>query len=110
MADTIRPPDDVYWYYRRLASQRQVGAECTSKEDGCRYRVREDRVICRVYADRMEETIDSIPLKLPAGAKVMTGAGWGFQMSISVYYQSVIGPSNTRAGKRKILESIEGKQ
>jgi len=39
------------------------------------------------------ETIDSLPLKLPAGARVMTGVGWGFHMPISTFYQQVIGRS-----------------
>jgi hypothetical protein len=96
MDDYIRPPDDVYWYFRRLPVQRQVGAERLSKGDGYLYRVRSDRLICRLVAGREMETIDSIPLKLPAAAKVMTGVGWGFHMPISVLYQQVIGPSGNQ--------------
>jgi len=70
---------------------KQVGAECTSKEDGCRYRVREDRVICRIEEGVEIGTIDSIPLKLPAGAHVLTGGGWGFKMPIGTFYQLIIG-------------------
>ena len=97
MKKYIRPPDDVYWRFRRLASFKQVGRECVSKEDGFLYRVRNDRVICRVVDGEEQETIDSIPLRLPAGAKVMTGVGWGFRMPISVLYQQVIGPSGVSA-------------
>lgn len=89
----IRPPDDVYWHFRRLASDKQVGAERISKEDGCRYRVREDRVICRIVKGVEEETIDSIPFKLPAGAQILTGVRWGFRMPIATFYQQVIAPS-----------------
>jgi hypothetical protein len=77
---------------------KQVGAECTSWEDGCTYRVRNDRVICRVVAGVEEETIDSIPLKLPAGARVMTGGGWGFHLPIATFYQQIIGRSGTETG------------
>lgn len=69
---------------------RQPGAECLSKEDGCLYRVRTDRVICRVTDGIEEQTIDSLPFKSPAGAKVLTGVGWGFHMHISTFYQQVI--------------------
>jgi hypothetical protein len=93
MHNPIRPPDDIYWHFRRLASFKQVGAECISHEDGYLYRVRDDRVICRMVDGEELETIDSIPLKLPAGAKVMTGVSWGFHLPISVFYQQVIGPS-----------------
>jgi hypothetical protein len=96
MADYIRPPDDVYWHFRRMPPGKQTGAEWDSKEDGCRYRVREDRVICRVVNGELQETIDSIPSRLPAAAKVMTGVGWGFRMPISVLYQQVIGPSGNK--------------
>lgn len=89
----IRPPDDVYWHFRRLPEHRQVGAERLSREDGHLYRVRNDRVICRIEDGIELPTIDSIPARLPAGAKVMTGVGWGFHMPISVLYQQVIGPS-----------------
>jgi hypothetical protein len=87
----LRPPDDVYWHFRRLPMHKQVGAECTSREDGCLYRVRADRLICRVVDGREEETIDSIPSRLPAGAKVLTGLGWGFHMPIAEFYQQIIG-------------------
>jgi len=93
MGQYIRPPDDVYWYFRRLPTGRQVGAECASKEDGYLYRVRSDRLICRVVDGQELDTIDSIPHKLPAAAKVMTGVAWGFRMPIAVLYQQVIGPS-----------------
>jgi hypothetical protein len=98
MANYLRPPDDIYWHFRRLPVARQVGAECTSWEDGCTYRVRSDRVICRVVDGVEVETIDSIPLKLPAGARVMTGVGWGFNMPISTFYQQIIGRSGTESG------------
>ena len=93
MVDYLRPPDDVYWHFRRLPPSRQVGAECKSWEDGCLYRVSQSRVICKVIEGVEEETIDSLPLKPPAGARVMTGGGWGFQMPISTFYQQVIGRS-----------------
>ena len=99
MATCIRPPDDVYWRFRRLPQRRQIGAECTSKEDGYLYRVRGDRVICRVVEGIEHETIDSIPFKLPTGAKVMTGVGWGFHMPIGAFYQQVIGPSGAKQAK-----------
>jgi hypothetical protein len=86
----LRPPDDVYWHFRRLPRAQQVGAECLSKEDGCLYRLRGDRRICRVVEGIEQETIDSIPLCTPAGAKVMTGVGWGFHMHISTFYQQII--------------------
>jgi hypothetical protein len=98
MMGAIRPPDDVYWRFRRMAVARQVGAECTSKEDGYLYRVRVDRVICRVVDGALIETIDSIPLKLPAGAHVLTGVGWGFKMPIGMFYQQIIGKSEERKG------------
>ena len=91
MSDYIRPPDDVYWRFRRMPVDRQVGAECASREDGYLYRVREDRVICRVVEGEEIGTIDSIPLKLPAGAHVLTGGGWGFHMPIATFYQEIIG-------------------
>jgi RimJ/RimL family protein N-acetyltransferase len=97
----IRPPDDVYWHFRRLPLKQQVGAQYTSKEDGNLYRVRHDRVICRVVGGIEQETIDSIPFKLPAGAKVMTGVGWGFRMPISTFYQQIIGPSAIKPGMKK---------
>jgi len=70
-----------------------VGAERLSKEDGYLYRVRLDRVICRVVDGQEYETIDSFPLRLLAGTKVMTGANWECHLPISVFYQRVIGPS-----------------
>jgi len=93
MGEYLRPPDDVYWHFRRLPLHKQVGAECTSWEDGCLYRVSQTRIICRVVDGVEVETIDSLPLKLPAGARVMTGVGWGFHMPISTFYQQVIGRS-----------------
>jgi hypothetical protein len=76
-----------------MPADRQIGAECVSNEDGYLYRIRNDRAICRVVDGSEEETIDSIPLKLPAGAHVLTGSGWGFRMPISIFYQQIIGPS-----------------
>jgi hypothetical protein len=70
---------------------KQVGAECASREDGYLYRVRKDRLICRVVDGVEIGTIDSIPLKLPAGAHVLTGGGWGFKMPIGMFYQQIIG-------------------
>ena len=96
MSSYIRPPDDVYWHFRRLPVGRQTGAECVSREDGCLYRLREDRIICRVVDGVEQETIDSIPRKLPAGAKVMTGVGWGLRMPITTFYQQIIGPSGVK--------------
>ena len=96
MGTIIRPPDDVYWHFRRLPRHQQLGAECVSREDGYLYRLRHDRVICRVVEGVEQETIDSIPFKLPTGAKVMTGVGWGFRMSIGTFYQQVIGPSGIK--------------
>jgi hypothetical protein len=97
MSASIRPPDDVYWRFRRMAASRQIGAECTSKEDGYLYRVRNDRIICRVVDGIEEETIDSIPLRLPAGAQVMTGVKWGLRLPIATFYQQIIGPSGTKS-------------
>ncbi len=96
MSPAIRPPDDVYWHFRRLATDKQAGAECLSKEDGFLYRVRLDRSICRVVDGVEIETIDSLPLKLPAGAHVLTGVGWGFHMPIGVFYQQVIGKTSEK--------------
>jgi hypothetical protein len=93
MGSDIRPPDDVYWRFRRMPLEKQVGAECLSKEDGCLYRVRADRLICRVVDGALIETIDSLPLKLPAGAHVLTGANWGFRLPIGTFYQQIIGKS-----------------
>ena len=98
MPNDLRPPDDVYWHFRRLKSHKQEGAECTSREDGYLYRVRPDRVICRVVDGREQETIDSLPYRPPTGARVMTGANWGFRMHISVLYQQVIARSGNRSG------------
>lgn len=97
MGDYLRPPDDVYWHFRRLPVDKQVGAECISKEDGYLYRVREDRVICRVVEGVEIETIDSIPFRLPAGAQVLTGVRWGFRMPISTFYQQIIGRSGVES-------------
>ena len=98
MGSSIRPPDDVYWRFKRMPVGKQVGAECTSKEDGHLYRVRADRVICRVVEGMEVGTIDSIPLKLPAGAHVLTGVGWGFRMPIGLFYQEIIGRSGGKKG------------
>lgn len=86
----IRPPDDVYWHFRHLPDAKQIGAECLSKEDRFLYRVRPDRLICRVVDGVEQETIDSLPLKSVAGAQVLTGIRWGFRMHISTFYQQVI--------------------
>lgn len=96
MSQAIRPPDDIYWRFRRMPVEKQVGAEYASKEDGCLYRVRADRVICRVVEGTEIDTIDSLPLKLPAGAHVLTGVGWGFRMPIGLFYQQIIGRSRER--------------
>ena len=93
MREYIRPPDDVYWHFRRLKTQNQVGAEYTSHEDGCLYRVNHERQICRVVDGLEVATIDSLPNHLPAGAHVLTGVGWGFHMHISTFYQQVIARS-----------------
>ena len=84
---------------------KQVGAECTSKEDGCLYRVRVDRVICQVVEGVEVETIDSLPLRLPAGAHVLTGVGWGFRMPIGMFYQQIIG----RQERSQPVEQLERK-
>jgi hypothetical protein len=96
MGAYLRPPDDVYWHFRRLKTQDQVGAEYTSHEDGCLYRVILDRRICRVVDGRDEPTIDSLPVRLPAGAHVLTGVGWGFRMHISTFYQQIIARSEVK--------------
>jgi hypothetical protein len=93
MSDYLRPPDDVYWHFRRLRREHQVGAEWVSKEDGFLYRLRNDRIICRVVEGREQETIDSIPSQAPAGARVCTGVRWGFRMHISTFYQQIIARS-----------------
>jgi hypothetical protein len=98
MPTAIRPPDDVYWHFRRLPHNAQVGAECLSREDGYLYRVRPDRAICRVVDGIELETIDSIPSRLPAGARVMTGVNWGLHMPISTFYQEIIGKSGADNG------------
>jgi hypothetical protein len=95
MSSYIRPPDDVYWHFRRLKTHEQVGAEYTSREDGTLYRVNQDRQICQVVDGIEYPSIDSLPLKLPAGAHVLTGSGWGFHMHISTFYQQVIARSST---------------
>ena len=96
MGEYIRPPDDVYWHFRRLKTAEQVGAEYTSREDGCLYRVNPERRICRVVQENEVVTIDSLPNKLPAGAHVLTGVGWGFHMHISTFYQQVIARSGSK--------------
>ncbi len=96
MGSYLRPPDDVYWHFKRLALHKQVGAEYTSWEDGCLYRVNAERRICRVVDREEQLTIDSLPLRLPAGARVMTGTGWGFRMHISTFYQQIIARSETK--------------
>jgi hypothetical protein len=96
MGEYLRPPDDVYWHFRRLKTSCQVGAEYTSLEDGCLYRVNTERRICLVVDGIEHPTIDSLPGKLPAGAHVLTGVGWGFHMHISTFYQQVIAPSGLK--------------
>ncbi len=98
MGDYLRPPDDAYWHFRRLKSDCQVGAEYISHEDGCLYRVKPDHRIYRVLCGEEVATIDSLPARLPAGAHVLTGVGWGFRMHISTFYQQVIAKS---AAKRE---------
>lgn len=97
MGSYIRPPDDVYWYFRRLKTEKQVGAEYVSHEDGCLYRVLTDRRIYRVVDGCELPTIDSLPSRLPAGAHVLTGVGWGFRMHISTFYQQIIAPSEAKS-------------
>ena len=97
MGDYLRPPDDVYWHFRRLRTEKQVGAEYTSHEDGCLYRVNLQRQICRVVNGKEKVTIDSLPVRLPAGAHVLTGVGWGFHMHISTFYQQVIARSDIKS-------------
>ncbi len=94
MSDYIRAPDDAYWYFRRLRTQHQDGAEYLSHEDSYLYRVDAERHICRVVEGQEIPTIDSLPSRLPAGAHVLTGVGWGFHMHISTFYQQVIAPSS----------------
>lgn len=78
-----------------MKTENQVGAEYISHEDGCLYRVNPMRRICRVVDGKEEDTIDSLPTRLPAGAHVLTGVGWGFHMHISTFYQQVIARSGT---------------
>ncbi len=101
MSEPIRPPDDVYWHFRRLPSDQQIGAECISKEDGHLYRVGEDRRIYRLVSGQAIATIDSIPNKLPAGARVMTGVNWGFRMHIGLFYQQIIAPSGAKRERER---------
>jgi hypothetical protein len=96
----IRPPDDVYWHFRRLKSANQAGAEYISWEDGFLYRVNPERRICRVVDGIEQPTIDSLPARLPAGAHVLTGSGWGFHMHISTFYQQIIARSESKRAKR----------
>lgn len=98
MREYIRPPDDVYWHFRHLPVSMQSGAECLSKEDGFLYRVRFDRIICRVVNGIDYETIDSLPNKAPPGAQVLTGVRWGFHMHISTFYQQVIANQKEQLG------------
>jgi hypothetical protein len=100
MGEYIRPPDDVYWHFRRLKTQNQVGAEYISCEDGCLYRVNCERQICRIMNGREVATIDSLPNRLPAGAHVLTGVGWGFRMHISTFYQQVIARSGGKLNEK----------
>jgi hypothetical protein len=93
MSSYIRPPDDVYWHFRRLKTQERFGAEYTSLEDGYLYRINLDHRICRVVDGCEQPTIDSLPVRLPAGAHVLTGVGWGFRMHISTFYQQIIARS-----------------
>ncbi len=92
----LRPPDDVYWHFRHMKTDSPVGAEYVSHEDGCLYRVSQDRRICRVVDGIEEVTIDSLPARLPAGAHVLTGSGWGFHMHISTFYQQIIARSDRK--------------
>ncbi len=79
-----------------MKSGEQVGAEYTSREDGYLYRVNAQRRICRVVQGHDLATIDSLPNRLPAGAHVLTGVGWGFRMHISTFYQQVIARSGAK--------------
>jgi hypothetical protein len=99
MGSYLRAPDDAYWHFRRLRTDCQVGAEYISHEDGYLYRVNHERCICRVVDSLEQATIDSLPSRLPAGAHVLTGVGWGFHMHISTFYQQVIARSDTKASK-----------
>jgi hypothetical protein len=40
-------------------------------------------------------TIDSLPMRLPAGAHAT--AGWGFHMHISTFYQQIIAQADKKA-------------
>ncbi|OGO27545.1 MAG: hypothetical protein A2136_06930 [Chloroflexi bacterium RBG_16_54_11] len=82
-----------------MKTDRQVGAEYTSREDGWLYWVNQERRICRVVDGCELPTIDSLPAWLPAGAHVLTGAGWGFRMHISTFYQQVIARSGINGRK-----------
>ncbi len=95
MPSYIRPPDDVYWHFRRLKTASLAGVEFTSLEDGFSYRLNAERRICRVVDGVELPTIDSLPASLPAGAHVLTGVGWGFRMHISTFYQQVIARSGS---------------
>jgi hypothetical protein len=94
MGTYLRAPDDAYWHFRRLKLDRQVGAEYTSWEDGCLYRVNTERRICRVVDGVELPTIDSLPERAAGAARVLTGAGWGFRMHISTFYQQIIARSD----------------
>jgi hypothetical protein len=96
MGTCLRPPDDVYWHFRRMKSANQVGAQYISWEDGCLYRVNPERRICRVVDGIEQPTIDSLPARLPAGAHVLTGSGWGFRMHISTFYQQIIARTESK--------------
>lgn len=96
MGSYLRPPDDVYWHFKRLALSKQVGSEYTSWEDGCLYRVNAERRICQVVGGEEQPTIDSLPLRQLAGARVMNGTGWGFRMHISTFYQQIIARTETK--------------
>ena len=100
MGSYLRPPDDVYWHFRRLKTADQVGAEYTSWEDGCFYRVNSERRICRLVDGIEEITIDSLPVRLPAGAHILTGSGWGFHMHISTFYQQIIARTESERENR----------
>jgi hypothetical protein len=99
MGATLRPPDDVYWHFRRMKTTDQVGAEYISHEDGYLYRVNPERRICRVVDSSEQATIDSLSARLPAGAHVLTGVGWGFHMHISTFYQQIIASSGVKGRK-----------
>jgi hypothetical protein len=79
-----------------MKTENQVGAEYTSHEDGYVYRVNFERRICRVVNGCEQATIDSLHSRLPPGAHVLTGVGWGFRMHISTFYQQVIARSGMK--------------